>query len=146
MEPGHQFFIVDASILPEVFLKVMEAKRMLETGDVNTVNEATLKVGISRSAFYKYRDMVRPFRDMRNGHIVHFQLLLKNETGVLSALLNDFARCVANILTINQSIPAGECAIVHLGIETSQLAMALDELLLQIQGGCGVIHCEILAG
>ncbi len=102
-----QYFIVDADALPEIFLKVAEAKRLLETGESGTVNQAARRVGISRSAFYKYKDSLRPFNDMLNGRIITFQILLKNEPGVLSAVLNIFARSGANILTINQSIPAG---------------------------------------
>lgn len=141
-----QYFIVEASALPEVFLKVVEAKRLLDIGEAQTVNQAAQMVGISRSAFYKYKDAVRPFRDMRSGHIVTFQILLKNEPGVLSAVLNNFARCGANILTINQSIPAGGSAVVTIGAETSGLIMASEEMLGQIAKEPGVVRCEILAG
>ena len=140
------YFIVDASALPEVFLKVAEAKRMLETGEADTVNMATRKVGISRSAFYKYKDAVRPFNDMLHGRIVTFQILLKDEPGVLSAVLNIFAQSGGNILTINQGIPVNGCAAVTIGAETSSLQLSLEDLL-----GCalevpGVVRCEILAG
>lgn len=141
-----QYFIVEASALPEVFLKVVEAKRLLDIGEAQTVNQAAQTVGISRSAFYKYKDAVRPFRDMRSGHIVTFQILLKNEPGVLSAVLNNFARCGANILTINQSIPAGGSAVVTIGAETSDLVMTSEEMLGQVAKETGVVRCEILAG
>ncbi|MBO5034228.1 MAG: ACT domain-containing protein [Oscillospiraceae bacterium] len=146
MEQGQRFFIVDAGVLPEVFLKVSEAKRMLEAGEANTVNEATQKVGISRSAFYKYKDSIRPFQDMAQGRIINFQLLLKDEPGVLSVILNDFASHGANILTINQSIPGGGIAIVHIGAETSQLGASLEEFLQQLGLERGVVRCEVLAG
>ena len=74
------------------------------------------------------------------------QILLKNEPGVLSAVLNDFARCGANILTINQSIPAGGGAVVSVGAETSGLTMTTEELLEQVSGEIGVVRCEILGG
>lgn len=77
-----KFFIVEASALPEIFLKVAEAKQALELGEAATVNEATRQAGISRSAFYKYKDAVRPFNDMMNGHIVTFQAMLRDEPGV----------------------------------------------------------------
>ncbi|MEL4861264.1 ACT domain-containing protein [Pseudoflavonifractor phocaeensis] len=141
-----QYFIVDAEALPEIFLKVAEAKRLLETGEAGTVNQAARKVGISRSAFYKYKDAVRPFNDMLNGRIVTFQILLKNEPGVLSAVLNIFALSGANILTINQGIPAGGGAAVSIGAETSGLAMTMEELLAQVAREKGVVRCEILAG
>lgn len=146
MSTQPKYFIVDAQALPEIFLKVVEAKRLLDTGEVHTVNQAANQVGISRSAFYKYKDMVRPFHDMLNGRIVNFQILLKNEPGVLSGVLNAFAQCGANILTINQSIPAGGCALVHIGAETSALKMPLERLLERSQTVSGVVRCEILAG
>lgn len=141
-----QYFIVEARALPEIFLKVAEARQMLETGEAATVNQAAQKVGISRSAFYKYKDSVRPFNDMLNGRIVTFQILLKNEPGVLSAVLNVFAQSGANILTINQGIPAGGGAAVSVGAETSGLAMTMEELLAQVGRVRGVVRCEILAG
>ena len=141
-----QYYIVDASALPEIFLKVAEAKRLLETGEVRTVNEAAERLKISRSAFYKYKDSVRPFNDMINGRIINVQILMKNEPGVLSAVLNGFARCGANILTINQGIPAGGGAVVNVGAETSGLTMTTEELLEQVAGERGVVCCEILGG
>ena len=83
-----KFYIVAASALPEIFIKVAEAKRMMLSGEAATVGEATRLVGISRSAFYKYKDAVRPFNDMLHGRIVTFQVLLKDEPGVLSGALN----------------------------------------------------------
>lgn len=140
------YFIVEAGALPEVFLKVAEAKRLLETGEVDTVNLATRRVGISRSAFYKYKDALRPFNDMLQGRIVTFQSLLKDEPGVLSSVLNIFAQLGGNILTINQGLPNNGCAVVSIGLETSGLAVSLEELLATARKVEGVLHCEILAG
>ena len=140
------YFIVEAGALPEIFLKVAEAKRMLETGEVDTVNLATRRVGISRSAFYKYKDAVRPFNDMLHGRIVTFQILLKDEPGVLSAVLNIFARTGGNILTINPGIPVSGCAAVSIGAETSGLEISIEELVARAMAVDGVLRCEILAG
>ena len=140
------YFIVEAEALPEIFLKVAEAKRLLETGEVNAVNQATQRVGISRSAFYKYKDAVRPFNDMLHGRIVTVQTLLKDEPGVLSAVLNIFAQTGGNILTINQAIPANGCAAVTIGVETSALEVPLEEVLDRALAVEGVLRCEILAG
>ena len=107
MEKTGKFFIVDSSVLPEIFIRVVEAKRLLETGEAATVNQAAGKAGVSRSAFYKYKDMVRPFNDMLSGRIVTLQLTLKNQPGVLSNVLNVIAALGGNLLTINQSIPSG---------------------------------------
>ena len=130
----------------EVFIKVVEAKRMLELREVSTINEAAQRVGISRSAFYKYKDAVMPFNDMMSGHIVTFQSILRDEPGVLSAILNIFAASGANILTINQSIPGNGCAAVTVGAETSGLQEPLDELLRQLNEADGVVQFEVLAG
>ena len=141
-----KYFIVDADALPDIFLKVAEAKRMLETGEADTVNQATRTVGISRSAFYKYKDAVRPFNDMLHGRIVTFQMLLKDEPGALSAVLNIFAQSGGNILTINQGIPVNGCAAVTIGAETSGLVLSLEDLLSRAMEVDGVVRCEILAG
>ena len=146
MSKTPNYFIVEAGALPEIFLKVAEAKGLLETGEVDTVNAATRRVGISRSAFYKYKDAVRPFNDMLHGRIVTFQILLKDEPGVLSAVLNIFAQSGGNILTINQGIPVNGCAAVTIGAETSGLQLSLEELLAQALSVEGVVRCEILAG
>lgn len=141
-----KYFIVDAEALPEVFLKVAEAKRMLETGEADTVNRATKVAGISRSAFYKYKDAVRPFQDMLHGRIVTFQMMLKDQPGILSQVLNLFADSGANILTINQGIPVNGCAVVTANVETSGLRETLQELLEHIDQAEGVLRAEILAG
>ena len=100
-----KFYIVSADALPEIFIKVAEAKRMMQTGEADTVGAATRQVGISRSAFYKYKDAVQPFNNMKTGHIITFYAMLKDNPGVLSNVLSIFAGSGANILTINQSIP-----------------------------------------
>ena len=146
MSDPAKYFIVEAASMPEIFRKVAQAKRLLETGEETTVNGAVHAVGISRSAFYKYKDAVRPFNDMLHGRIVTFQLLLRDEPGVLSSVLNSFAVSRANILTINQGIPSSGCALVNIGAETSGLVMPVEELMLQTEALKGVIKCEIVAG
>lgn len=141
-----KYFIIEASVLPKVFLKVAEAKQALELGRAATVNDAARMVGISRSAFYKYKDAVHPFNDMLNGHIVTFQGMLLDEPGVLSAILNIFAVSGGNILTINQTIPTGGVAAVNLSAETSGLTLSLEELVRQVGEMEGVFKFEVLAG
>lgn len=141
-----KYFIVEASALPEIYLKVAEAKRLLETGEATAVNAAAQMTGISRSAFYKYRDAIRPLQDMLQGRIVTIQIMLRNEPGVLSTLLNLLAEKGSNILTINQTIPGGGSAAVTIGLETSGLACPLEELMEAIGTLDGVIRSQILAG
>ena len=146
MSKAPNYYIVDAEALPEIFHKVVQARRMLDTGEAETVNQAVQLVGISRSAFYKYKDAVRPFQDMLHGRIVTFQMMLKDEPGILSHMLNLFASSGANILTINQSIPTNGCAAVTISAETSDMAESLEQLLADVAGLDGVVKFEILAG
>lgn len=141
-----KYYLVEATALPDIFLKVAEAKRMLETGEVNTVNEATRLTDISRSAFYKYRDSIFPFQNMMAGRIITFQMILRDVPGLLSTILTIFAQCGANILTINQTIPTNDCASVTISAETTGLVCPVEELLRQIGSQNGVVRADILAG
>ena len=141
-----KYYIVEASALPEVFIKVAEAKRLLSTGEAKTVNDATKMTDISRSAFYKYRDSVLPFQNMMTGRVITFQLLLQDEPGALSMILDVFAEHSANILTINSIVPTNGCAVVTISAETMDVNVTLEELLHQISQTKGVIKAEILAG
>ena len=146
MQKSPKYYIVEAAALPEIFHKVAEAKRMLETGETDKVNVATNRVGISRSAFYKYRDAIAPFQNMMVGRIITFQMMLKDKAGVLSAILSIFANCGANILTINQSIPTGGRAMVTISAETGNLSCPLEELSSELSGTPGVVRAEVVAG
>ena len=146
MATNPKYYIVEASALPEVFLKVAEAKRLLSVGEAATVNEATRLTGISRSAFYKYRDSVLPFQNMIAGRIITFQLLLHDEPGTLSSLLNHFAAQKANIMTINSIVPTNGCAVVTISADTLELTVTLEDLLRQLRSTPGVIKADVLAG
>ena len=141
-----KYYIVAAEALPEIFIKVAEAKRMMQTGEASTVGAATRQVGISRSAFYKYKDAVQPFNNMKTGHIITFYIMLKDNPGVLSDVLSIFAGSGANILTINQSIPTNGCAAVTVSAETSEMEETLEDLMAQVATAEGVVKFEILAG
>ncbi|MBQ3541556.1 MAG: ACT domain-containing protein [Oscillospiraceae bacterium] len=145
MADKHKFYIVEASALPEVFLKVAEVKRLLSTGEAATVNDAARMVGISRSAFYKYRDAIMPFQNM-TGRVITFQFLLQDQQGVLSLILKIFAENGANIQTINSVSPSNGCAFLTITAETAGLTLSLEELLHRLEGIPGVIRAEILAG
>ena len=146
MSQKPEYYIVEASALPEVFLKVAEAKRLLSTGEASTVNEATRMTDISRSAFYKYRDSVLPFQNMMNGRIITFQLLLHDEPGLLSTILTIFAEYHANIITINSIVPTNGTAVVTISAETMDLTVQLEDLLRSLRECNGVVKAEVLAG
>ena len=141
-----KYYIVEASALPEVFVKVAEAKRLLQTGEATTVNDATRITGISRSAFYKYRDTVLPFQNMMIGRIITFQFMLHDEPGVLSNILAALAQESVNILTINSIIPTNGCALVTISAQTSEISLTLEDLLTNLGAIPGVIKAEVLAG
>ncbi|MBQ6999623.1 MAG: ACT domain-containing protein [Oscillospiraceae bacterium] len=141
-----KYYLVEASALPEVFLKVAEAKRLLSTGEASTVNEATRMTDISRSAFYKYRDAVLPFQNMMTGRVITLQLLLHDEVGLLSELLDVFADTNVNILTINSIVPTNGTAVVTISADTMEINTTLDEMLHMLRTFKGVVKAEVLAG
>jgi len=138
------FFIVDKSVLPEIFLKVMEVKNLLESKKEKTVQDAVNKVGISRSAFYKYRDAVHPLYENTRGKTVTISTNLDNTPGLLSAVLNSIATEGANILTINQTIPINGIANVTITIETNAMQGDFSRLINRIEGLQGVQSLKII--
>ena len=117
METKSKYFVVKQKAVPEVLLKVVEAKKLLESERVITVQEATEAVGISRSSFYKYKDDIFPFYDNAKGKTVTFVTQMDDEPGLLSDLLHIVAVYKANILTIHQSIPVNGVATLTLSVE-----------------------------
>ncbi len=141
-----KYYIVEASVLPEVFTKTIKAKAYLSSGKAKQVSDAVRMAGISRSAFYKYKDAVAPFNNMSVGHIITFSMMLVDAPGVLSSVLGVFAKNGANILTINQTIPAGGVAPVTISAETEKMNVGIDRLISRVLAIDGVMSCEPLAG
>ena len=141
-----KYYLVEGDMLPEIFLKVEDAKELLQTGAADTVAEAVAQVGISRSAFYKYKDAISPFQDMTRGRILTFHVLLRDKPGVLSGVLGTFADCGANILTINQSIPVNGAANVTVSAETSGMLTDTEKLLHTLRNRDGVLKAEVMGG
>ena len=137
-----KYFLVEATALPEVFVKVTEAKSLLETGEARTVAEAVERVDLSRSAFYKYKDCITPFRDMKRDAIMTFHI----KPGKLASVLSIFTESGANILTINQSIPANGVALVTISIAPENLIISSDELMARLSTVPGVVNIELMAG
>ncbi len=146
IEPSSKLYIVEASMLPDIFIEVSRAKELLETGEASTVAEAVSKVGISRSAFYKYKDAIMPFRDMKRGQVLTLSVIMHDKSGALSAVLAIFASIHANILTINQSIPSNGVAIVTISVVAEDMTITVDELRERIEGLSTVMRMELLAG
>lgn len=135
MKNNTEFFIVDKKVLPEVFIKVAEAKSLLEKGRFKTIQEAVNHVGISRSAFYKYKDFIFELSQKDIGRTITFSVNLDNTPGLLSDVLNVIAYEDANVLTINQTIPINGIANVVITIETGNSALTkLEDNLCAIKG------------
>lgn len=145
-EPTAKLYIVEASVLPEIFIEVSLAKELLETGEVSTVAEAVSRVGISRSAFYKYKDAIRPFRSLKRDQVITLSVIMRDKLGTLSSVLAIFAGINANILTINQSIPTDGVAIVTISFVPEDPSVTMDMLRAKIEELPAVIRIELLAG
>ena len=143
---SNRYYLVEGSALPEVFIRVTEARELLDTGQVKTVAEAADRVGISRSAYYKYKNAVMPFEDMDRGRILTFQIMLRHKMGILSEVLGLFANTGANILTINQGIPTNGAALVTISAEIAGMEIAPEVLLGKLAETDGVIKATVVAG
>ena len=145
MDQKAMYYLVDVSVLPEVFTKVMEVKHLLSS-DVNlAVNEAVKKVGVSRSAFYKYKDYVFPFYETSRGRIITLFFVLEDFSGILSRIIDRIAEAKANILTINQNIPINGLADVSISIDTQNMDSGIKDMMDEISNIEGVRRQEILA-
>lgn len=139
------YFLVDCTVLPEVFSKVIEVKKILSKGTVKAVNEAVKEAGLSRSAYYKYKDFVFPFYDTTRGKVITLFFVVEDFSGILSSIINKIAQAKANILTINQNIPINGLADVTISIETAGMLKDIKELMDEIGNIEGVRRQEILA-
>lgn len=145
MEEKNRYYVVTKKAVPEVLLKVVEAKRLLESAKASTVQEAADMVGISRSSFYKYKDDIFPFHDNAKGKTITFMIQMDDETGLLSDVLHIVADYHANILTIHQSIPINGIASLTLSIQVLQTTGDISRMIEQLEGQPSVHHVKILA-
>lgn len=139
-----KYYIVKKKALPEVLLKVVEAKRLLDSERVMTIQEATDAVEISRSSFYKYKDDIFPFHENNRGKTINFMMQVDDVPGLLSNVLNQIAQAHANILTIHQSIPIGGIASLTLGVEILPQTMEISKMIETIEAIEGVHYLKIL--
>ena len=139
-----KYYIVKKKALPEVLLKVVEAKRLLDSERVMTIQEATDAVEISRSSFYKYKDDIFPFHENNRGKTINFMIQMDDVPGLLSNVLNQIALAHANILTIHQSIPIGGIASLTLGVEILPQTMELPQMIGMIEAIEGIHYLKIL--
>ncbi len=140
-----KYFVVKQKAIPEVLLKVVEAKRLLESEKVLTIQEAVDAAGISRSSFYKYKDDIFPFHDNSQGTTITLTFQMDDEPGILSDVLKIIAEYRANILTIHQSIPINGIASLTLSIQVLQTTGDISRMIEQLEGQPSVHHVKILA-
>lgn len=139
---GTEYYLVKGTALPEVLLKVVEAKRMLQSGEARTVQEVTDRLGISRSSFYKYKDDIEPLADTRS---VTITCVLKDQPGVLSEVLETISRAQMNIQTIYQAVPTNGLAEISIHAQCAVGGMPIEDLLEIIRTVKGVASAKLVA-
>lgn len=144
MAEKSKYFVIREKAVPEVLLKVVEAKRLLDSERVLSVQEAVERVGISRSSYYKYQNDIFPFHDEAKGKTVTFVLQMEDEPGLLSLVLNIVAEFGANILTIHQSIPINGVASLTLSIEVLSTTGDVSAMIEKIEEQKDVHYLKIL--
>ena len=149
--PAHQketrrLVVVDSRVLPDVFDKVIAVKKLIASGDEKSSASACKRVGISRSAYYKYKDYVFSYEEKLTQRIISIYTILRDEPGVLAGFISNLHSLNANILTVNQSIPVDSVASVTISLrlnEDTQDIMMIKEILSKLQG---VVDLKIISG
>ena len=144
MSEKSKYFVVTQKAVPEVLLKVVEAKRLLDSSKAITVQEATEQVGISRSSFYKYKDDIFPFHEQAKGKTITFIIQMDDEPGILSNVLKSVAEFHGNILTIHQSIPISGVATLTLSVDILPGAGDAEAMVENIEQTEGIHYLKIL--
>ena len=142
---GSRYYVVKEQAVPEVLLKVLEAKKLLDTGRAHTINEAADQVGISRSSFYKYKEDIFEFHENSQGTTITLTFQMEDQPGLLSDVLKIIAQFGANILTIHQSIPINSVASLSLSIQVLPTTGNISEMLEAMEQQKGVRNVKVLA-
>ena len=140
-----KFLLVDASVLPEVFTKVIEVKKLLYANKVKATSDAVKQVGISRSSYYKYKDCVFQIDDALNSRKITMSLIVKHVQGVLSGLLDTLTDFGINIITINQSIPFNEMANINITMDISKSTFNANEIIASLEKNDSIIKVTIIS-
>lgn len=139
-----RFYLVAEEIMPDAMIKTVQAKDMLTRGDFETVNDAVQALDLSRSAFYKYRDLVFTYNDEAKDRFITLSLILEHCSGILSTVLNTIAQSGGNIITINQGIPLSQAAHVTATVDVRQLVSSVEEWIETLESIPGVRKAEIV--
>ena len=140
MANEEKYLLVDERVVPEIFKKVLEAKKYIATGKAKNSSEAVKLANISRSAFYKYKDRVMEYNSQTANNIITLYLMMEDVPGVLSSVINHLAEYGANILTINQNIPSDGVAAVTMSIRTTDVTLEEEQLFERLRQLRGVVR------
>lgn len=143
MDTDRELILVDATVLPDVFKKVLKAKQMVESGEAATINDAVEKTNVSRSAYYKYKDHVFDFNQMQG--VLTIMAVVVDKKGILSEILRIISSVNCSVLTINQSVPMDGIANIHITIRTDLMKISVDRLITELNKVSGVRSVKILA-
>ena len=146
MQDIQKLVVIDSKVLPEVYLKVLEAKRMIARGDARSSVDACKAIGISRSAYYKYKDSIFFYEEKLTNKIISLYAVLKDEPGVLSSILSTIYELGANILTVNQNIPIDSVATVTFSIKLNNDSINTKMLKTKLSDVYGVVDIKIISG
>ena len=145
MEEKTSYFVLKEKAVPDVLLRVVEAKRLLESEKVASVQEAAERVGISRSSFYKYKDDIFPIHEKIQGKTITFVMEMEDQPGLLSSILKIVADCKANILSIHQSIPVNHIALITLSVMILPITEDVAVLFDRIENADGINNLKIVS-
>lgn len=145
MSEKTNYFVLKEKAVPEVLLKVVEAKRLFDSGKAASVQDATDAVGISRSSFYKYKDDIFPYHENERGKTITLVIQLEDEPGLLSNILRAIDKYKYNILTIHQSVPINGIVTLTLSIDVFNTADKVEEMVAAIEAVNGVQYAKIIA-
>lgn len=144
MKDKHPYYVLKEKAVPEVLLKVVEAKHLLDSGRISSVQEATEQVGISRSSFYKYKDDIFPYHETQKGRTITMVIQLDDKPGLLSVVSRVLADFKANVLTIHQSIPINGIASLTLSVDLLPETGDLEDMVQRIEEEDGIHYVKIL--
>lgn len=138
----NEILLVNSSVLPDVFLKVVEAKKLLTSGTVRNATETAKAVGISRSAFYKYKDNIFLYNTSESSRTVELHAVLTDKAGVFSAFTTALYKNGANIITVNQEKPNNGTAVVTIAISVDSQTVSVDDIIKKIRNVDGILSIE----
>lgn len=140
----NNYYLVNADILPEVYTKVINAKSLLSSGAAKSSSEAARMAGISRSAYYKYKDAIFEYNDNKSDDTVTINAKLRDNAGVLSSLMSELYKAGANVLSVNQSVPVNSVADVSVTVRIAEMNISVEEMIKTIKATDGVSSVSLL--